>query len=208
MHNIRYLKVCGMKDLKNIQDLAALPIQYVGHIFYSKSPRYADALAHWESPSSIKKTGVFVNATFEEISTYIKRFDLRAVQLHGNESPTLCAQIQQENVEVIKAFGIHEKFDWSILKTYQPAVDYFLFDTRSDQFGGTGKTFGWENLRHYSLKTPYFLSGGLSLENLEEALAFQDERLVGLDLNSRFEISPGIKDIAKIKLALKVINHE
>ena len=109
---------------------------------------------------------------------------------------------------MIKAFGIHDGFDWSILRTYQSAVDYFLFDTRSDHFGGTGKTFGWENLRNYPLDTPYFLSGGLSLENLEEALAFSDERLVGLDLNSRFEVSPGIKDIEKIKLALKVINHE
>src|SRR5690606_1597834 len=131
-----------------------------------------------------------------------------AVQLHGEESAELCAQLQDYGLEVIKAFGIHQEFVWNDLTSYAQNIDCFLFDSKSNKYGGTGQTFGWDNLKAYPLQTPYCLSGGLALENLDEALKFQDDRMIRLDLNSRFEISPRIKDIEKIKLALKVINNE
>lgn len=208
MRNPLIIKVCGMMDKENIMELAKLPIQYVGHIFYPRSPRYAEQLENWKPIFPMKKTGVFVNDNLEDILARVAQFQLSAVQLHGEESAELCAQLQNQGLEVIKAFGIHQGFDWNTLASYSQHVDYFLFDSKSSNYGGTGQTFGWGNLKAYPLQIPYFLSGGLSLENLKEALGFQDDRMIGLDLNSRFEISPGIKDIEKIKVALKVINNE
>lgn len=208
MRKAPIIKVCGMRDKENIVSLAKLPIQYIGHIFYAKSPRYAGVLENWEPLGVMKKAGVFVNTDLDNIWTRAVQFHLSTIQLHGDETPDLCARLQERGLEVIKAFGIHSEFDWRILETYAPYVDFFLFDTKSKHYGGTGQTFDWQSLGSYPLETPYFLSGGLSLDNLKEALAFPDERLQGLDLNSRFETAPGIKDIEKIKLALKVINNE
>lgn len=208
MRKSPFIKVCGLVDHQNMIELSALPIHYMGHIFYPKSPRYADKLTDWIPKASIKKTGVFVNANFEEIISAVAKYRLSTIQLHGAESPVLCDRLKDQDLEVIKAFGIDEQMDWSVLEAYAPRCDYFLFDSKSKQYGGTGQTFDWQKLRTYPLEVPYFLSGGISLENLQEALTFPDQRIIGLDLNSRFEISPGIKDIEKIKLALKVINHE
>ncbi|VTP90030.1 phosphoribosylanthranilate isomerase [Sphingobacterium daejeonense] len=139
----------------------------------------------------------------------MKDLSLDAIQLHGSESPEMVVQLKEKTgLEIIKAFGIGENFDWSELKPYLENVDYFLFDSKSSAFGGTGQTFDWEKLRVYPFDKPYFLSGGLSLDNLNEAIGFTDHRLIGLDLNSKFEIEPGLKDIEKLKLALKIIRNE
>jgi len=202
------VKVCGMKEQHNIMQLLELPIQYIGHIFYKKSSRYAIDTPNISLPTSIKKTGVFVNSELEEILQKVEDLSLTAIQLHGNEHPELAKILQEKGLEVIKAFGIDEEFDWKQLEPFMESVDYFLFDSKSPAYGGTGQTFNWQKLHDYPYKKPYFLSGGLSLENLEEALRFDDQRLIGLDLNSKFEIEPGIKNIENIKLALKTIRNE
>ncbi|GAA4133154.1 phosphoribosylanthranilate isomerase [Sphingobacterium kyonggiense] len=202
------VKVCGMREDENIHQLTQLAIDYIGHIFYPKSARYIADAKLLNSNPDIKKTGVFVNASLEEITQAIKSYQLHSIQLHGDESVELIQQLNQSGVEIIKAFGVNNDFDWNSLEPYLNHIDYLLFDSKSSQYGGTGERFNWEKLIEYPYDKPYFLSGGLSLENIQEAVEFEDSRLIGLDLNSRFEISPGLKDIEKIKAALKIINHE
>ncbi|MFD1768499.1 phosphoribosylanthranilate isomerase [Sphingobacterium suaedae] len=201
------VKVCGMRDDTNIQSLAQLPIDYMGFIFYEKSKRHVDHLPYILLPPTIKKVGVFVDASETCILDKIQA-GIEVVQLHGQEPPALCKQLQESGVEVIKAFGIHSTVDWTKLADYQHAVDYFLFDTSDPEHGGTGRAFDWNQLKEYQLPVPYFLSGGLSLENLPAVLQLADHRLVGVDLNSKFETAPALKDINQIKKALKIINHE
>ena len=202
------VKVCGMKEEQNILQLLELPIQYIGHIFYRKSSRYVGDLANITIANGIKKAGVFVNSDFDEIIKAAERFNLNSIQLHGHEPLELATALKAKDFEVIKAFGIDEDFDWKQLEPYIGHVDYFLFDSKSPAYGGTGITFNWQKLKEYPFETPYFLSGGLSLENLKEAVNFEDNKLIGLDLNSKFEIEPGLKDIEKLKLALKTIRNE
>lgn len=201
------VKVCGMRDPSNIVQLASLGIDYMGFIFYEKSARYTPKIPEVELPKQVKKTGVFVNAASSLVEEKIAE-GLQAIQLHGQESPTYCQSIKATGIELIKAFGVDEQMDWEPLAPYIGIVDYFLFDTRSSQHGGTGRTFDWRVLDKYPYDTPYFLSGGLDLTNLAEALNINDQRLVALDLNSKFEQSPGLKDIAKLTQALKIIKHE
>lgn len=202
------VKVCGMKEEQNILQLLELPIQYIGHIFYRKSSRYVGDLANITIANGIKKAGVFVNSDFDEIIKAAERFNLNSIQLHGHEPLELVTALKSKDFEVIKAFGIDEDFVWKQLEPYIGHVDYFLFDSKSPAYGGTGVTFNWQKLKEYPFETPYFLSGGLSLENLQEAVNFEDNKLIGLDLNSKFEIEPGLKDIEKLKLALKTIRNE
>ncbi|MGB7528840.1 phosphoribosylanthranilate isomerase [Sphingobacterium cellulitidis] len=202
------IKVCGMKEPDNISQLLELPIHYIGHIFYQKSARYVGDLANLDISKNIKKTGVFVNSSIAEILESVNRLSLKAVQLHGDETAEMASALKSEGLEVIKAFGIDEEFDWKQLESFVDHVDFFLFDSKSPAYGGTGKAFNWQKLKEYPFEKPYFLSGGLSLDNLEEAINFEDKRLVGLDLNSKFEIEPGLKDIEKLKLALKTIRNE
>lgn len=202
------VKVCGMREKANIEGLLQLPIDYIGHIFYPKSPRYLASPLAVSYPASVKKTGVFVNESQEQIKQHIQDFNLNAIQLHGDEPATLCEAFQASGVDIIKAFGIDDDFNWDRLAPYLPYVDYFLFDSKSAAYGGTGKAFNWNKLKDYPYDTPYFLSGGLSLENLQEVPAFADARLIGLDLNSKFETEPGLKDLDTLKKALKIINHE
>jgi len=195
------LKVCGMRDAENISRLSQLKPDYIGFIFYPQSKRYADNLdsdALQALPSSIKKTGVFVNAGLKEITERIEKFKLDAVQLHGQESPEFCMQLKPYNVELIKAFGINNEFDFSSLESFESIIDYYLFDTKTELHGGSGKTFDWTVLDRYTLNKPYFLSGGLSAENIKEIKSINDSRLFALDLNSRFELQPGLKDIEKL----------
>lgn len=195
------LKVCGMRDAENINRLAQLKPDYIGFIFYPQSKRYADKLESkvlQALPPSIKKTGVFVNASLEEIAEKIEQFKLDAVQLHGQETPEFCKQLKPFNIEIIKAFGVNNDFDFGSLENFDSVCDYFLFDTKTDMHGGSGKTFDWSILKRYTLNKPYFLSGGLSAENIREIKSINDSRLFALDLNSRFELQPGLKDIEKL----------
>lgn len=196
------LKVCGMRYAENIIQLAALQPDYIGFIFYPASKRFVEEIDQnilKKIPSDIKKTGVFVNESYEAIIDKISDFKLNAIQLHGNESPEFCDKFQTVDVEVIKAVGISNQASFDGLNEYSDAVDYFLFDTKTEHHGGSGKAFDWGLLGCYTLNKPYFLSGGLSLEHLNDLSVIQDNRLYAIDLNSRFELEPGLKDIQKLK---------
>lgn len=204
------IKVCGLKYPDNIQAIEGLGPQYMGFIFYGRSPRFvgdldADALAAI-SPEIIK-TGVFVNERAEEMESLIDKYDFKAVQLHGNESPEFAEQFKGK-VQVLKAFGVNENFDFEQLKDYTGKVDYFLFDTKTDIHGGSGKTFDWDILNKYTLDVPFFLSGGLSLDNLDQINKMTHPQFYGVDLNSKFETEPGLKDIEKLKQAFSLIKQD
>ena len=198
------LKVCGMRDTENIQALATLEPDYMGFIFYKESKRYvANLVAEkvQQLPAGIKATGVFVNADLQTIAEAVKEFSLSAIQLHGAETPELCEslKIQFPDIEVIKAFGIDEEFNFDLLHTYDNVVDYFLFDTKTPAHGGSGKSFNWEKLKQYHGEKPYFLSGGIGLEHLDDIKALNHSALYAIDINSKFELEPGLKDIVQIK---------
>ncbi|MEM9676024.1 MAG: phosphoribosylanthranilate isomerase [Bacteroidota bacterium] len=206
------LKICGMKYADNLREVASLQPDYLGFIFYEKSPRYMAATLAPEEltaiPNRIQKVGVFVNASSEYILSQAQRFGLNGIQLHGDESPRQCQELKEAGYLVIKVFRLgSEDFDFSHLKAYEAHVDYFLLDTQTPNYGGSGHTFNWTQLESYSLTTPFFLSGGISLENLEEAMQLKHPQLVGLDVNSRFEVEPGRKDLDRLqKLMNKVRN--
>jgi phosphoribosylanthranilate isomerase len=201
------IKICGLKHPDNIEAVAALSPDYMGFICYSRSPRYIgeldeDVLA--TLPDHILKTGVFVNASVERINKTMNKYGFEAIQLHGAETPDNCALFRTK-VIVIKAFGVDEDFDFTRLENYANKVDYFLFDTKTVAHGGSGKTFNWEVLNKYTGDVPFFLSGGLSLENLAEVGNIKHPMLYGVDLNSRFESAPALKDINKLKEAFNII---
>lgn len=196
------LKVCGMKQAANIAAVAELQPDYLGFIFYQQSPRYisevsAELIKY--VPPTIKTTGVFVDEDLQVVKQYIIKYNLKAVQLHGKESVAYCQELKSTGVEVIKAFGVDENFDFSKLKFYLNEVDYFLFDTQTSAHGGSGKVFNWELLEKYQFDKPYFLSGGIDLTHIETLKNINDPRLYAVDVNSKFELEPGLKDVEKLK---------
>jgi phosphoribosylanthranilate isomerase len=204
------IKVCGLREAGNIEAVAALKPDYMGFIWYAQSPRYVYRLPEdivRNLPATIVKTAVFVNENIDIIKALIKQFDFNAVQLHGQESSEFCAQLKQE-VQVLKAFGLDEYFEFEKLQAYEGKVDYFLFDTKTEKQGGSGKIFNWDVLKDYRLDTPFFLSGGLSLDNLTEIKNIKHPAFYGVDLNSRFETAPGIKNIEKLKKAFELLGIE
>ena len=201
------LKVCGMKYVENIQQIAELQPEYLGFIFYEKSKRNFDGIIP-KLPKSIKKTGVFVNASLDEVLEKIKTYNLQAVQLHGDESEQFCKELRQaelvsasqKQVQVIKVFGIKDEFDFNILKPFESVVDYFLFDTKGKERGGNGITFNWKVLEKYPFSKPFFLSGGIGLAQTEEINKIRktDLPIYGLDVNSKFEIEAGLKSVKSL----------
>lgn len=201
------LKICGIKYEENSNQVANLQPDYMGFIFYKKSPRFFDGNIP-KLPESIKKVGVFVDETIETILDKIITYNLQAIQLHGSESPEFCEELQKQtqhnqSLEIIKVFSIKDEFDFSILKSYETVCDYYLFDTKGKEKGGNGYTFNWTVLKEYPSTKPYFLSGGIGLEELENIQSFinkqESQYCFGLDINSKFEIKAGLKDIEKLK---------
>lgn len=207
---MKKIKICGTKFPDNIGEVLTLKPDYIGFIFYPGSARFVESLEpkFVRDISGVVKTGVFVNEEADKIKQIIAEYGLGAVQLHGKESPDVCRELKDLRISVIKAFGIDETFDWPQLAAYQDAVDFFLFDTQTKQHGGSGKVFDWQLLAGYTLDTPYFLSGGISAENIESAANIKDERLHALDLNSKFEGRPGFKNITLLKNTLQRLHHE
>ena len=196
------IKVCGLKSPENMQALAKLPVDMMGMIFYEKSPRCIneqDADRINALALTIPKVGVFVDATFEVILDKVKRFRLQLVQLHGQESPDFCHALKEKGIPIIKAFQIKTTEDLKICRLYEDCCDYFLFDTPTLSYGGSGKKFDWELLSAYTGTIPFFLSGGIEPEDAEIINQLNFTQLVAVDLNSRFETAPGIKDIDKIR---------
>ena len=202
------IKVCGITVFEQLQQLASLKIDYAGFIFHPASPRYVlNSLKAEEvaAVKNIKKVGVFVNSTYDEILLHIKSFDLQLVQLHGEESPELCAALQKQ-VPVIKVFRVTGNEDANMLvKPYEYCTDYFLFDTLATDYGGTGKKFNWSFFEKNNIDKPYFLSGGIGLNDLEAVKElYQKNPFYAIDVNSKFETSPGNKNMNDIK---KLINE-
>lgn len=204
MRKVR-LKICGLRD--NIEEVASLQPDYLGFIFYGKSPRFVGQdFVMPELEAGMQKVGVFVNEPADLVLEKVRKYDLDLVQLHGSESPEVCELIKNAGVGVIKAFQMDDNFDFSHLQQYNTTVDYFLFDTRTSAFGGSGKTFDWQMLKKYSMEKQYFLSGGISLENLDGLNAIDLSKVHALDVNSKFEVKPGLKDIELLQKLIENIN--
>ncbi|MEL6191595.1 MAG: phosphoribosylanthranilate isomerase [Bacteroidota bacterium] len=197
------LKVCGMKYQENVEEVLALEPDYLGFIFYAPSKRFMEESLTKEWVASIEgseKVGVFVDEEMEVVKQRIQDYQLDLVQLHGKESPTYCEEIGQLGVKVVKAFSIgKEGFDFALLESYEPVVDFFLFDTKGKHPGGNGITFNWDLLQHYQLETPFWLSGGITLKHVDAIHAIQHPKFMAIDVNSGFETEPGRKQIDLLK---------
>jgi phosphoribosylanthranilate isomerase len=192
------IKVCGMKYANNILEVAALSPDFMGFIFYPKSIRYVgDNFVLPPISSAIKKVGVFVDKKADAMIDAISRYELDYVQLHGNESVCYCNQIRNK-AKIIKAFGIDDSFDFSEVQPYAEVCDYFLFDTKTPLLGGSGQRFNRSLLPNYTLSTPFFLSGGLDSVDAKDARSIHP-MLYALDVNSKFEDQPALKNSHKLK---------
>ncbi len=205
---IMKLKVCGMRDVENIKALIELKPDFIGFIFYDKSPRYVGTDLDVEFinsiPREIKKVGVFVNATVDFILQNVRKYGLNYVQLHGTETPDFCKNLRLKGVNIIKAFRVDNDFIFTQVNNYKPHVDFFLFDAKGDGYGGNGIAFDWSILKKYDNQKPYFLAGGISLENLD-VLETIIPKPYAMDVNSKFEIEPALKDIEKLEELLDKI---
>jgi phosphoribosylanthranilate isomerase len=207
------LKVCGLTDKNNILEMIQeVNPDYLGFIFYEPSPRFVekrlDSLFVKSLPGDINKTGVFVNSSREYILERSEKYGLKTLQLHGNEDPGFCSQMKSMGYEIIKVFRISESIDISFMQTYQEACDLILFDTAGKYKGGNGLKFNWELLNEYTLDQPYFLSGGISPGDEGIIRSIHDNRLFGVDINSRFELEKGYKNVLKIKQFSNAIKNQ
>lgn len=198
------IKICGMADAAIMHQLAELNISMLGFIFYPKSPRYVvDKIQPNEIdkiPDTIQKVGVFVNTPSEEIIKLANEYHLDTIQLHGSESQDLCAELKISGLRVWKAFNLTKQNNF---KDYEKYCEYFLFDTPSEKHGGTGEKFDWSLLDRYKGSKPFLLSGGISAKDAEEVKQIHHPQMAGIDINSKFEIQPGIKDFELIKKFIK-----
>ena len=186
------LKICGMKYSENILEVSQLLPDYLGFIFYEKSTRFFDGEIP-KLPESIKKVGVFVDATYDEIISKIEKYNLDLIQLHGNESQEFCLNFKNSNVEIIKVFSVDDDFDFNVLEKYESVCEYFLFDTKGKLHGGNGVTFNWQILEKYKSKKPLFLSGGVGIEEISNIKKLKLP-IFAIDVNSKFEIESGLKN--------------
>lgn len=204
------IKVCGMKYEENIRELEACCPDYMGFLFFPGSKRFVDAELP-EINKEIEKIGVFVNQEVDEVAQKVNTNRLAGVQLHGEETPSylesLRTLLKDEDVKIIKAFPVGNVMDWDSVKAYETLCDYFLFDTKGKDRGGNGIQFDWNLLAAYPLKKEFFLSGGIGPDDLDALKAFRESDQSGLchaiDVNSRFELFPGMKDVEKLKLFIK-----
>ena len=195
------VKVCGLKHPEQIEALDSF-VDFVGFIFYRGSARY---VTHFPATKHAKRVGVFVHAEIDEILQKVQEHSLNFVQLHGEESPEICAELSKVT-GVIKAFGIHPDFNFEEVEKYVDHVDYFLFDTKTINHGGSGNSFDWTVLQRYQRSVPFFLSGGISPSSTEKLTAFNHPAFVGIDLNSGFELAPANKNIPLIQSFLHDVN--
>ena len=198
------IKVCGMREPENIRALIEqVHPNWMGLIFYPKSPRFVSDKNIAELQNvPVRKVGVFVNATEEEVLQKIEDFSLAAVQLHGKETPEFVQSLRQKTTaELWKVISVGSEIDWNSLESYLPWVDLFLFDTATPEHGGSGRKFDWDILKTYPFEKAFLLSGGLDVESAAEVLALRKQipQLQGVDLNSKFEDAPGLKNIEKLK---------
>lgn len=195
------IKVCGMRDPENIQGVLALKPDFIGFIFYPKSQRFVgkmDERLMRQIPSTSKKVGVFVNASLAYIMDCVERYTLDYVQLHGDETLSFVKELRRKGIRIIKVFRISGRIPLEV-ERFIGMVDYFLFDTDTATYGGSGLQFDWNILNSYAHDVPFILSGGLRLSDVTAIQSLQMDQLVGIDVNSRFEVSPGLKDLQQIQ---------
>lgn len=222
------LKVCGMKYQDNIKDVAGLKPDYMGFIFYQKSPRYFDKSIPKIDPY-IQKVGVFVNTALDHVIDMVQKHKLDIVQLHGEEDATYCAQLKFEfhlirehwkeniwdklkekqgineykDIKIIKVFSVGDTFQFDKIKPFEKLTDYYLFDTKGELQGGNGYEFNWKVLEKYPSSKPFFLSGGIGLDTTAKLASFRASKAakycVAVDVNSKFETSAAYKDINVLK---------
>lgn len=195
-------KVCGMRYTENISQILEQKPDYLGLIFYPPSKRYVGDLEPDFIPemNGVERVGVFVDEELDKLKSIIERYKLDLAQVHGKESPEFCREIKDSGTRVIKAFSIpvNDAFDFASLEAYLNSVDFFLFDTKGKLPGGNGYKFNWEVLHDYKMDKPFFLSGGIGLDELEDLKNFSHPQWYAIDVNSRFELEPGLKDVNRI----------
>lgn len=206
------IKICGLKYDQNIRYINRLQADFMGFIFYPKSKRFINISEVENSINDIspptKKVAVFVNETAENITAQISSYQFDVVQLHGNEEPKTAERLKSIGYQVIKAFSIHSDFNFEITREYNGICDYFLFDTATSLYGGSGKKFDWQILSTYEENTPFFLSGGINSFDAKQILNFKHPQLFAVDVNSGFEVEPGLKDIDLLHKFIKAIKYE
>ena len=198
------IKICGILDTTTLEEIYRLSPDMLGFIFYPSSPRYMAQSIDPEMlhviPSEILRVGVFVNPSMDEVETNRLHFGLNIIQLHGDESPSFCASIQMSGIDVIKAFRVNDSFDFARLKDYESSCTYYLFDTYSKNYGGSGQKFDWSILDSYTLNHPFLLSGGIKPGDEGVIMSIKHPSFAGIDLNSGFEREPGVKDIKRLRI--------
>jgi len=202
------VKVCGLNSIDNIASLPLSQIDWLGFIFYEKSPRKVTINPNeqfFEVTKNHKRVGVFVNELLTKVFSTVKAYDLNTVQLHGQEPVEHCAYLRNYGINVVKVISVDEETDFYEYEKYEPFVNYFLLDTKSLKHGGTGRKFNWEILQSYPLQTPFLLSGGIGPDDAEIVTQLSIDKCIGIDINSRFEIQPGIKDPVLIQTFLESI---
>lgn len=205
------IKICGMRDPDNIAEISALRPDMMGFIFYPPSKRYAGSIlepSHLSRLSpEILKTGVFVNEAIDQIISTVTKYSLDLVQLHGTESPDLCRSLKEKGIMVIKTFSISENYNFKNCAYYASCTDYFLFDTSTPGFGGSGNKFSWDELKNYNHGHPFIISGGISPADADKISDLSLSGLYGIDLNSRFEIKPGLKNSETLRNFIEAIRN-
>ena len=200
------LKVCGMREVTNIKSVLALKPDLMGFIFYPKSKRFVDALSLEDIDfGTTQKVGVFVNEKLNSLTEKVKKFDLDYVQLHGDESPSYLAAVKYLGVKVIKVFRILDQLPIDQILAFEQEADYFLYDTLSLEYGGSGKNFQWNILNESPSSKPFWLSGGVSIESLKALGLIDHPGLTGIDVNSKFEDQPGMKNIELLRALKKAL---
>ncbi|MDD4191062.1 MAG: phosphoribosylanthranilate isomerase [Mangrovibacterium sp.] len=203
------IKVCGMRDPENIGQVCEAGPDFLGFIVHRASPRDVgenpDPAIFDRIPAHIRKTGVFVDKECASLIRFCKKYGFFAAQLHGNESPRDCGAVRKSGLTVIKAFSLHEAFDFRVLERYAETADFFLFDTKGGLRGGTGLKFNWQILGRYRLAVPFFLSGGIRPDDAGALRKLSHPKLYAIDINSGFETAPALKDAGKVSRFIEEI---
>lgn len=202
------LKVCGMRDAANVREVASLGPDYLGFIFYPQSPRYVGT--GFNLPASDfrgEAVGVFVNETLNNIMHRLKSIRSGIAQLHGSESPDECQKLRDSGFRVIKAISVGADLDTAEIRKYAGVVDYFLFDTKGKLYGGNATRFDWKLLERYDLDLPFFLSGGIGINDIRDIKEVAHPQLFAVDMNSGVETSPGVKDPEQVRRAKEIIDE-
>lgn len=206
------VKVCGMREHQNIQELIKTAPDFIGFIFYPISKRYVGddwPVSHVQQiPETIQKVGVFVNARLDFLEASVHKYQLDWVQLHGNESVDYCTAVKDMDINTIKVFSMDEDFRTQHVHPFKAVSDMFLFDTKTVGYGGSGEKFSWELLASAEVGKPFLLSGGIGPEDIEIVKQFNHPDLIGVDINSRFEVNPGFKNVNQVKTFMKNIKNE